>query len=373
MSKKRVLLMYISENSGHHRACLAIEKSMKYLSGDVETLCVNSFCYTNPILEKIINKAYMGVIQTRPEVWGYLYDNPRVVEKTHRLRATIHKYNSQKMKNLLDDFKPDAVVCTQAFPCGILADYKKSAKIELLLSGVLTDYSPHSFWAYDNVDMYFVPSEETKEKLISNGIAADRIRLTGIPIDPVFKKVVDKKKVRHSLGLLPEKPIILVMGGSQGIGPIKEIMKVLNNVKADFQVVVVAGSNKRLYRYLKNRSARFNKKTIVLSYSDNINELMEISSIVISKPGGITMSEALAKGLIIFIVKPIPGHEQLNTDHLTKHRVAIKIDNLPDIGIFLKELLIKPQALTNMRQRAKIFSRPDSASDIARAVLERII
>ena len=119
---KRVLLMYISEDSGHHCASISIEKAIRGISPDSQIMNINAFNYTNPILEKVINRAYMGLVKRTPEIWDYLYDNPRVLERTRRLREIIHNLNSPKLKVLLDDFKPDAVVCTQAFPCGMVAD-----------------------------------------------------------------------------------------------------------------------------------------------------------------------------------------------------------------------------------------------------------
>ena len=178
MSKNRVLLMYISKNSGHHHASLAIESALTQLSDDVEVKNVNSFLYTNPVLEKIITKTYMSVIKRKPEVWGYLYDNPKVIQRTQKLKAMIHRYSSTRMKSLLSEFMPKAVICTQAFPCGIIADFKNSYNDKLFLSGVLTDYAPHSYWLYDTVDMYFVPSEDTKTKLITNGISDKKIMST---------------------------------------------------------------------------------------------------------------------------------------------------------------------------------------------------
>ena len=371
--KKRVLLMYISKNSGHHHASLAIESAFRELSDNIETLNVDSFSYTNPILEQVINRTYMSVIRRTPGVWNYLYDNPDVVRKTQKLRESIHKYNSQKMKNLLEDFKPQAVICTQAFPCGIVADYKKTNNSSMVLAGVLTDYAPHAYWFSDKVDFYFVPSEEARERLATNGIPKDRIKLTGIPIDTKFKRVINTKKVADSLGLSGDKPTILVMGGSQGVGPIKEIIKILNNSTMDFQIIVVAGGNKKLSRYLTKRLGRFRKKTLVFGYTDNIDELMEISSLVIGKPGGITISEATAKRLPLLIVKPIPGQERMNTDHLVKNKVAIKVDRLQDINVFVRELLSNPWALKNMQEHVRKFAKPNSAIEIAQTILERIM
>ena len=373
MDKKRILLMYISENSGHHRASLALERAFHEISDDVETLNVNSFNYTNPILEKIISKTYTSIIKRRPEVWGYLYDNPKIVMRTKRLRESIHRYDSLKMRELITGFKPHAVVCTQAFPCGIVGDYKKTRKDDFLLSGVLTDYAPHSYWPNTNIDMYFVPSEKTRERLAANGVPEERIALKGIPIDHRFKKVIQKKKVLAELGLDADKSVVLVMGGSQGMGPIKEIVRSLELSEADFQIVVISGTNLRLSNYLSKKAKTSRKKLVSLGFVSNIDEIMAISSLIITKPGGITISEALAKSLPIVIIKPIPGQEAMNTEHLLSKRVAVKMDSPNQAGTFVEELLNNPALIGGMRERAAQLAMPESALNIARAVLERVM
>jgi processive 1,2-diacylglycerol beta-glucosyltransferase len=216
MNKKKILLMYISEDSGHHMASLAIEKALHLQDNNVETLNVNSFNYTNPVLEKIINKTYMSVIRRKPEVWGYLYDNPKIVKRTQRLRDAIHKHNAEKLKNLLTSFCPDAAACTQAFPCGMIADYKKTFNVELPLFGVLTDYAPHSYWIYDKVNTYFVPAKETGQRLINNGVSPNRVIETGIPVDPIFKTAKDRSKIYDKI-----QADNLINGRQPGGGPIK--------------------------------------------------------------------------------------------------------------------------------------------------------
>src|SRR3989338_2966044 len=172
MHPKRILLMYITEISGHHSATLAIEKALK-------TLNINAFNYTNPISEKIINRVYMGVIKTTPHVWDFLYDNPTVAKNLEKIKDAIHKFNSPKLDKLLNSFKPDVVACTQAFPCGMVADLKKIRNLQLPLVAVLTDYVPHSYWVYDTVDYYISPSEEVSSRLIKKGIKAERIKTLG--------------------------------------------------------------------------------------------------------------------------------------------------------------------------------------------------
>ncbi|MDD5428584.1 MAG: glycosyltransferase [Candidatus Omnitrophica bacterium] len=365
---KRVLLLFISEHSGHHCASRAIEKALHDLEPAIETFNINSFNYTNPILERVINRAYMSVVKRTPEVWDYLYDNPKVLKQTQALRAMIHKFNKDKMKTLFEEFRPDAVVCTQAFPCGMVADHKKTFGLDLPIFGVLTDYAPHSYWIYNNVDQYIVPSKETGDKLIADGIEPAKIKDYGIPIDPKFRDTSDRAALREKLGLDKNKPCVLLMGGTQGLGPIKDMVRLLDRSCLDIQLIIACGTNKKLYKWLKPR--RYQKKTMVLAYAGNIDELMRVSDIILTKPGGITTAEALAEGLPMLIVNPLPGQESMNTKFLLKEGVAVKAELPEDVTVLLKELLDNRNKLKLMSDKARSLSRPDSSVRIAESVLE---
>lgn len=369
MSSKRIILMYISEVSGHHSATLAIEKALKILSPEVETLNINAFNYTNPVSEKIVNRLYMGLIKRTPQIWDYLYDNPSVVKKIEKIKEIIHKFNSPKLKNLFDRFKPDAVVCTQAFPCGMVADYKKTYHSAIPLVAVLTDYIPHSYWIYDMVDYYITPSEEIMSLLLKKGVAPEKVKILGIPFDPDFNTPVDKNRITQKLKLEPDLATILIMGGGQGLGPIKTIVKSLEKVKKGFQEIIVTGTNKKLYNTLKRKIRKYKKKILLFGYIDHISELMGISDIIITKPGGITTAEALAKKIPMIIVKPIPGQEASNAAYLTKKGAAVKIDEPKDINSIIEGLLKEPVRLNSLRASADRISKPNASLDIARLLL----
>jgi len=370
MTKKNILLLYISEDSGHHCASLSIERALHVLNPDVKTLNINSFNYTNPILERIINTTYMSVVKRTPEIWEYLYDNPKVMKSVHRLRDIIHRSNTGKLKALLDEFRPDGVICTQAFPCGLIADYKKTFNVNIPLIGVLTDYAPHSYWIFDKVDRYIVPSMETGKKLIDNGVDPDKIMSYGIPIDSKFRNSPDRKEVFRKLSLDPDLSTALIMGGTQGLGPIKELVALLDRSPLPLQMIIACGTNKRLFKWLKARKRNFKKKTVILSFADNIDELMYISTIIVTKPGGITTAEALARGLPMLIVNPIPGQEAMNTKFLLNEGVAVKAQNPSDVIVVLEELLYNKNKLKIMSDKAKSLSKPDSARAIAALMLE---
>jgi processive 1,2-diacylglycerol beta-glucosyltransferase len=364
----KVLLLYISEYSGHHCASIAIEKVLHDLEPDITTLNINSFNYTNPILEKVINRAYMGVVRRTPELWDYLYDNPNVVRNTQKLRDAIHRFNTGKLKTLIDEVRPDAIVCTQAFPCGMIADYKKSLGLTIPLIGVLTDYAPHSYWVYNNVDMYVVPSVETGRKLVDNGIDPRRVEAFGIPIDAKFQSVHDRSAICRRLGLDPDVPTVLIMGGTQGLGPIGQVMKIIDSSDClDLQVIVACGTNRKLYKWLKAR--HFRKRAVIFPYAENIDELMAVSTVIMTKPGGITTAEALAVGVPMLIINPLPGQEAMNTKFLLREGVAVKAENADDVAVLLGELLYNKDKLKAMGRRARELARADSAVKIAKLVL----
>jgi len=370
MPGKKILLLYISEHSGHHCASLAIEDALRKTDSSVNIVNINSLHYTNPILEKIINKTYMSVVKRTPEVWEYLYDNPGVVRHTQRLREMIHRFNTGKLKTMMDEFSPDVVVCTQAFPCGMVADYKKSFSLDLPIVAVLTDYAPHSYWVYNNIDKYVVPSDETGRKLIDDGIDPSRIAVFGIPINKRFAHKTDRGKAAENLGFRKNAPIVLVMGGTQGLGPIKEVVWLLDNTGLDLQLAVVTGTNRKLFRWLNARKRRFKNPVRIFQYVHNIDELMDLSSIIITKPGGITTAEALAKGLPMLIFHPLPGQEAMNTRYLLKEGAAVKAENPADVVVLLKELLYNEDKLKIMSDRARSISKPSSAVDIAKLIIQ---
>ncbi|MCM8771318.1 MAG: glycosyltransferase, partial [Candidatus Omnitrophica bacterium] len=326
--------------------------------------------YTNPISTSIVSYIYLHIIKRLPFIWRYLYDNPEFIKKTERTKAIIHRINAPKLKAILDDFRPGVIACSQAYPCGIVADIKKMYNLEIPLVAILTDYVPHSYWIYDTVDYYIVPSEDIKIRLIEKGVEPSRIKSLGIPIDPKFNMPLDRKKIKLSLGLNLETPVILIMGGSHGLGPLKQILHHLDKSKLKFQEIVVTGINKRLFNYFKKRLGKYKKEIKLFGYANNVNELMAVSDIIITKPGGVTISEAMAMGLPMIIMRPIPGQEENNTLYLTKQKAAIKVDEPKKIKEAVEDLLSQPDKLKQLSSAARKMSNPAASMNIAKLLLE---
>ena len=361
--------MHISNISGHRSASLAIEKAIKSQSPQTQTLTLNAFNYVYPQGERIVNFFYMFTIQRMPSIWAHLYDNPYWVKKSQRLKKIIHYFNLPKLEALFNDFCPDGVVSTQAFPCGMVADFKRIRGINLPLVAVLTDFVPHSFWIYKTIDYYIVPSEEVKQKLIEKGVNSDRIKPLGIPFDPKFNQNLNKFEIRKKLNLEDNLFTVLIMGGGQGLGPIKNVVKILENLKFNLQEIVVCGTNTRLHHWLKKRLKKYKKRIFLLDYAENIEELMSAADLIITKPGGVTCAEALSKGLPMLIISPLPGQEANNTSYLIEQGAAIKVDKPADLIDVISDLHNHRQRLSELSNAASQISKPNAARDIAQLLL----
>jgi len=366
---KRVLLMYISQVSGHRQSAVAIQKSLKALNPGCEIMSINGFGYTYPISEKIVNTAYMGVIKRAPQIWEYLYDNPKVIQAFRNVKEKIHKSSHKRLAPLLEEFKPDVVMCTQAFPCGMVADYKVTYGSKFMVVGVLTDFAPHLYWLHPGVDYYVVPSQESKDRYVKEGIDPQRIKVFGIPIRDKFAEKLDRGALMRKFGLDPKVPTVLIMGGGQGLGPMKQAVKALVHLDRPLQLIVIAGTNAKLLHWLKRTQRKTDKKIIFYEFAENVEELMEVSTLIVSKPGGMTTSECLAKGLPMVIIDPIPGQEERNSQFLVSAGIAIRVDDKQRIGARIDGLLNDPAQLEAMREAALKHGKPQAAHDIARFVL----
>ncbi|MBD3380547.1 MAG: glycosyltransferase [Candidatus Omnitrophica bacterium] len=371
--RKKVLIFYISKFSGHYHAAEAIEKGLqKTCPDDVLIEKINALEYTNPLLGKVINKAYIEIIKKRPELWGHIYDNPDFMEKTQRTRDALHKFNMSKIRRLMEKHSPDVVFCTQAFPCGMVSDYKRSCGKRFSLIGVLTDHAPHSYWLFAEVDKYVVPSNGTRDVLVRKGVPEEKIKVFGIPVDPRFEQTLDASAIKRRLSLDESLPVVLIMGGSQGLGAVENVVRSLSTDPVHrYHLLVVAGKNKRLYSRIKHLAkASGGGKVNVFSYLENIDELMEIADIIVTKAGGMTTSEAIVKKLPMVIVDPIPGHERMNADFLVKSGAAVEADGYARVPEIIDGIFDSPERLEDMVSCIEKIARPGSASNIASLAIE---
>ena len=368
MAGRRLLLMHVTTSSGHHHASRAIGQALRRLDASCQVINVDAFDYTSRFVRSAIMQSYLSMIRHHPDVWEYLYDNPSIHTRVQHIRTLLHRYHAGKLQRLLETVQPHAIACTQAFPCGMLADYKRARHLTLPLVGVLTDYAPHLYWLHDTVDLYAVPSEEIQQRFVSQGVRPDRIGVYGIPVEPRFLDPVDRAAVYAEFGLDPSLPVILVMGGGGGFGPIGELMRSVDRIAQPAQFVVLTGTNHALLAWFKQQ--RFTHRVSAYGYVERVPQLMEIASLIITKPGGLTTAEALAKRVPLLIVTPIPGQELCNARYLVAQGAAAQLGPSETVGEAVAALLSDPERLATMRGHAARLSRPESAMQVARVLIE---
>ena len=365
----RILICYLVRNSGHHAAARAIQAEIRRQNPLADIRCLDLLETTHPVWSSIVQYAYMSTIRRTPELWEALYDNFWFDLLTRRyIRPLVQRGNSHQLRILMDIFRPDAIVCTQAHPFSVLSAYARRQGKPIPLWGVLTDFLPHRFWHVPPNEHihYVVPNDTALQRLMILGVPADRIQILGIPIQ------ADVLATRHRNFSRENGRRILIMGGSRGLGARFATIRQLDRSEADFTIDVVTGTNRRLRRQLIAARHKFRHPIRIRGYVKDAIILMRRASLLIGKPGGLTSAEAMAAGTPMLIIRPLPGQERGNTEMLVRHGAAIHLDRDRDLPAIVTSLLANPPLLNRMADRARAIGRPDAARDIATAVLAAI-
>jgi len=362
MAGRRFLLMHVTTSSGHHHASRAIAHTVARLDATAHLTSIDAFQFISPAVRWAMSRTYHSLIRHYPDVWEYLYDNPSVHRRVRNLRALLHRYQAGKFRQLLDEVKPDVVVCTQAFPCGMVADYKRHHGLTVPLVGILTDHAPHLYWFHDEVDVFVVPSEQVRRRFLQRGVGEGRLKVLGIPLELKFLEPTDAQAVARQFELDLRRPIILIMGGGSGLGPLRLVIEHLDALPHPCQFVVLTGTNRALHRWICRQ--RFQHRILALEYTDAVPSLMGVATLLISKPGGLTTSEALAKQLPLVIVNPIPGQEAYNARFLLSQGAAVQAGSPTMVRQTVRDLLDTPERLEALRRRIAELARPNASLDI---------
>lgn len=370
----RVLLLSASAGAGHLRAAQALEKSFIQLGQQTghtpEIMNVDTLDYTNRVFRHLYSKAYIDLVNKLPEVPGWMYDKLDKPWKNERRRLALDKLNTRPFVKLLREYKPDLIVCTHFLPAEIVSWLKAKERLSSKQAIVVTDFDVHAMWLVHHYEHYFVAIDEARAYLTTLGLPPEKISVTGIPIDPVFAVKKDKVAMRAKHGLDQERTVILLSAGGFGVGSVDAMIAALMRLEHRAQVVAICGRNEELKKRLTKLASRITPDANVLvkpiGYTTEIDELMTAADIVLGKPGGLTTSEALAKGLVFVIVNPIPGQEERNSDHLLEANVAIRCNNLPVLAYKVDKLLADPQRFARMRKNSLALGRPNAAPDIVR-------
>ena len=371
---KKVLILSASAGAGHVRAAQALERAFAAAGGAGEVRHVDALELTNKVFRTLYSKTYIELVDHAPDVLGWLYDALDSPWQKERRRLAWDKLNTRPFVKMLEREQPDLIVCTHFLPAEMVSWMKAKQRLACPQVIVVTDFDVHAMWLCHHYEHYCVALDETREHLIRLGIPPDKVSTTGIPIDPLFAETKDKVAMRAKLGLASDKTTILLSAGGFGVGPIEHIVTTLRGLQHPAQVVAICGRNAELLARMQALAAAASRDgagTLVpVGYTTAMDEYMSAADVLVGKPGGLTTSEALAKGLLFVIVNPIPGQEERNSDHLLEAGAAIRCNNLPVLAYKLDRLLDDTARVTRMRQSVVRLARPNAARDVVRIALD---
>jgi processive 1,2-diacylglycerol beta-glucosyltransferase len=369
----KVLILSASAGAGHIRAAQAVEKAFIRLNAARHIRNVDVLDYTNKIFRKIYSQVYIEMVNKAPEILGWLYDYFDKPWHYERRRLAFDKLNTRPFIKMLGEYQPDIAVCTHFLPSEIISWLKEKHKIDIPQAIVITDFDVHAMWLCRHFEHYFVALDETKEHLVQLGVPQAQVTVSGIPIDPVFAEMKDKKQMRLHYSLDPSLVTILISTGGFGVGPVEQLLQSLLKMRNKAQAVVICGKNEELKNHIdsliENIPASAPLQISSVGYTTEMDSFMSAADLLLGKPGGLTACEALAKGLGFIIVNPIRGQEERNADHLLEEGVAIRCNNLPVLAYKMDKLLDDPSKLTSMQTNARRLGRPRAALEIVEKLL----
>lgn len=373
---KKVLIFYASYGGGHLSAAKSIKKHIDENYKDVHTEMIDCVKYINKALDKVTTAAYREMAKKAPWAWEKVYYKSQN-GLLGKFSTVSNKIMAVKMAKLFREFKPDVVISTHPFGSQMTSYLKQKRKTNCYLATIMTDFASHDQWLIGNkfVNSYFVSNSSMKDIMIKeNSIPENKIFVTGIPISNRFLKKYNKENIYNYLKIKPNKKTILFFGGGEyGLGKNRtvNILKSLTEF-SNIQVIAIAGKNKKMRQEFEEIVKNNNKQDIIkiLSFTDKVPELMSISNLVITKPGGLTVSESLASNLPLIVINPIPGQEEENAEFLEKAGCAIWLKKKENTKEILTNILSNEEKLKSMSENSLKLAKPNSTQDICNIIFQ---
>jgi processive 1,2-diacylglycerol beta-glucosyltransferase len=363
----KIFIIYASVGAGHFKAAEAIYNYFKQRQGDCEVKLVDTLQYSSAWFRKCNVWGYAFLINYAHWLWAFFFQVTSVRYLQPIVRPISFLFNrlsnNEFVKSLICE-KPDVIIATHFLPSAIAAYLKRRKLIDPKLITVITDFGVHPFWVNNETDLYVAASTITKERLIREGVREEAVKVWGIPIDAKFSKKYDLPALRVKLGLDPLKFTVFIITGSFGIGPIEPLVDLLHN---DVQVIVGCAKNKRLYARLKKKNY---PEVKVMGFVENIQELMAAADVIITKPGGLTISEVLAMDIAPIFCAAIPGQEIENAEVLEQYGVGKEVESVYRIRDIILSYKNNPESLKRVKGNIQRIKKPFAAEDLYHAVCQ---
>jgi processive 1,2-diacylglycerol beta-glucosyltransferase len=372
--QKRVCILTLGVGSGHLRASEALQRALCDGNDSLEVKVVDALDFARPWFHWLYIDPYWWMLRRAPWLWRKLFE--RRQRQRHRSTAPhwVFRRGCREVLRQIKSFAPHLVIVTEIGAAEIAALGRREGWFSAPMLAVQTDFQTEPPWVQPEVDAYCVASEESRAQLIAWGVLPNRVLLCGIPVDPAFALPFDKEELRQALGLDARRPVVLVMAGGMGPVPLDSVVLSLELCGVPLQVLAVAGRDRKLQDRLERLRGRVTMDLLLFGWTENIPELMAVSDLLITKPGGLTTAEALAAGLPMILTHPIPGPEERHLRYLEQKGVALHARTLDDIPRLASRLLTSAEELGKMRTHTREWSRPDAAhvvAQVAVALLEK--
>ncbi|WP_206811323.1 MGDG synthase family glycosyltransferase [Paradesulfitobacterium ferrireducens] len=345
--KKILFLPFLNIPTGHHSVANALISSLKKrIQG--EFVCIDFLSYFSPRLERAVTKLYLNWISHSPTTYNWAYDYFAYPSSSTKYMRVYESLFLTKMQRLLSEEQPDLIVCTQAYPSLLISCLKVQGKINTPVINVYTDFFINSIWGRRGIDYHFVADVPLKNELVEKyGVPKHQVFITGIPVDEWLVPMARQQKLSPPYHLL-------VAGGNNGLGDVNELLQALKN-SPDFYCTVLCGKNKRLFREIKSWQI---KNIYPLSYIASKREMATLydqAEAIVTKPGGVTISEALRKRIPIFVYSALPGQEQFNQQYLSTRGLVFPITQEYPVQEQLLSILSDNIKQANWRKRVDSY------------------
>ena len=355
----KVLLLTVTTGQGHNQTAQSLCKKLD--EEKIENRYLDVFEYINPAIKEALSYGYLMSAKRFAKIYGKAYGllEQREDKERHMLKITT-RLMANKLIDYIAEFSPDVIVCTHVFAALLITAINHKFQKDIKTIGIITDFTIHPYWEDTSMSYYVTASELLNHQATKKGLAKEKILPIGIPIKPEFAEKCDKQKARELLGL-SDKKTVLVMSGSMGYGKVEKTIDALCDIPLDFQLVTVCGFNEKLKKKIDKKS--FSKTVINIGFTDKISLYMDAADCIITKPGGLTSSEALAKRLPMIMINPIPGQEDRNAEFLLNNGAALKISKTFPVDEAVFFLLSHTARLKNLNENLAFLGKPHSTED----------
>ena len=366
----KIMLLTAATGGGHLRAAAAVEQYIRE-NTSYEVKTVDTLKAIGRFLDKTVCDSYLFMAKKTPTLFGRLYKQTNKENLFSGLVPKLSGAFSNMLYPTIARYQPDVILTTHPFVTEMVSDLKEDGSVTVPLICILTDYGVHRAWIAPYVDAYVVASDDMVPELTAFGVPKEKIYPFGIPVHGVFFDHVDQDEMLRQLDLDPALPTLLFMAGSFGVSNIIKLYRELEATDVPMQIIVITGRNEKLYEAFEKEIGRGSRiPTKLVYFTDEVEKYMHASDLLVTKPGGLTVSEALACNLPMAVFDAIPGQEEDNANFLKIHDMGVRLQKDGDFAGQISSLIKEKKKLQEMRENCQHFDKSQSIPNMLALIQE---